>query len=178
MERDNDTLPCEITRRHALQIAIQGGIVLVGAFLPGQAAEGAGVWERVGTIAQFPIGVPRLITLSKGKTIYVLREDRSHWLALDPQCTHKGAEIHWNPEQKRFVCPLHGASFGVNGQNPTGPARKPLAQYPTQVKGKEVRVDVAGVPAPSSRNGGKKRQEKGRDHDEDEKEGHEKDADK
>lgn len=54
MEPENGEMSCEFTRRYAPQIAIQGGIGLVGAFLPGQAARVQGYGNKRERLPIFP----------------------------------------------------------------------------------------------------------------------------
>lgn len=175
----DDELSCDITRRHALRIAIRGVVVLVGVLLLGKETDGAVRWQRAGTTGQFKVGVPTRVTLPSGTSVYILRQDRGQWLAISPKCSHAGAEVRWNPAQKRFVCLLHGASFTADGQGPTGPARGPLARYHTQIKGKDLQVDVTRSPYSGGRNGGGKRDGRGkeRDHEDDEHEGRDRGSD-
>jgi cytochrome b6-f complex iron-sulfur subunit len=142
MNDDVETKGCDITRRHALQIAIKGSLVLVMAGLGSGEAEAA-TWEQVGTTGQFTVGTPRRLTLKNGQVIFVTRQDKTHWLALSARCTHEGGEVRWETKQKRFVCPLHGASFALTGKDPKGAARAPLATYPIQLKGASVQIDTA-----------------------------------
>lgn len=142
MNDDVETKGCDITRRHALQIAIKGSLVLVMAGLGSGEAEAA-TWEQVGTTGQFTVGTLRRLTLKNGQVIFVTRQDKTHWLALSARCTHEGGEVRWETKQKRFVCPLHGASFALTGKDPKGAAHTPLATYPIQLKGASVQIDTA-----------------------------------
>lgn len=169
MNRELEEMRGTITRRHALRIAIAGGMVLVSAGWIEEDAEAAPRWEAAGAVSQFQIGVPRRVKLSQGQVAYILRQTGDRWLALSARCTHEGAEIRWDPGQKRFVCPLHGATFSITGKNPTAPARNPLAGYPTRIKGKDVEIDAAKSPAVGGKTGGSKRHKED-EHEEDEKE--------
>ncbi|MBB6054069.1 hypothetical protein HNQ39_005916 [Armatimonas rosea] len=76
MNDEVETKGCDITRRHALQIAIQGSLVLVMAGLGSGEAEAA-TWEQVGTTGQFTVGTPRRLTLKNGQVIFVTRQDKA-----------------------------------------------------------------------------------------------------
>lgn len=144
MNDDVETKGCDITRRHALQIAIQGSLVLILAGIGSGEAEAA-AWEQIGTTGQFTVGTPRRLTLKNGQVIFVTQQDKTHWLALSARCTHEGGEVRWEAKQKRFMCPLHGATFALTGKDPRGAARSPLATYPIQLKGASVQIDTAKI---------------------------------
>lgn len=146
MNTNDEISGCDITRRHALQIAVKGGLVFVAACLSSGEANAAS-WEQVGKVGQFTVGVPRRVALAKGQIVFVVRPDKTHWLALSARCTHKGGEVHWEAKQRRFVCPLHGATFAATGKDPQGAAGTPLATYPLQLKGAIVQVDSAKASA-------------------------------
>ena len=167
METTSEQTGCEITRRHALNVLVQGGFVLVATAIAGGESEAAS-WVNVGSVAQFKTGMPRRITLPKGQVVLVTRQDSTHWLALSARCTHEGGEVRWNATQKRFICPLHGASFAATGKDPRGAARTPLASFPTQLKGTTVQLDTSRVSMNATPTKGK---DKGHGDDDDEHEG-------
>jgi hypothetical protein len=68
-------------------VLVQGGFVRVATAIGGGESEAA-TWEKVGSVAQFKMGVPRRITLPKGQVVFVTRQDSTHWLALSARCTH------------------------------------------------------------------------------------------
>lgn len=144
METNHEKTGCDISRRHALQVLVQGGFVLVATAISSGESEAA-TWEKVGRVEQFKTGVPRRITLPKGQVVFVTRQDSTHWLALSARCTHKGGEVRWDVNQKRFVCPLHGASFAATGKDPRGAAHTPLESFPAQLKGTTVQLDTSRV---------------------------------
>ena len=163
METKSEQSGCDITRRHALKVLVQGGFVLVATAIGGGESEAA-TWEKVGSVEQFKTGVPRRVTLAKGQVVFVTRQDSTHWLALSARCTHEGGEVRWSATQKRFVCPLHGASFAATGKDPRGAARTPLASFPAQVKGTTVQLDTSRVSMNATPTKGKSKEE----HDDDE----------
>jgi cytochrome b6-f complex iron-sulfur subunit len=166
METSDEKAGCDISRRHALRVVVQGGFVLVATALGGGESEAA-AWVNVGSVEQFKTGVPRRVTLAKGQVVFVTRHDSTHWLALSARCTHEGGEVRWDAAQKRFVCPLHGASFAVTGKDPRGAARAPLASFPAQLKGTTVQLDTSRVSVGATPRRGKGKGE----HDDDEHEG-------
>jgi cytochrome b6-f complex iron-sulfur subunit len=147
----NEGQGCDITRRHALGVMVKGGLVLVCAMLAGESAEAAPQWVAVGAAAQFKVGVPQKVTLPGGPPIFILKQDKTHWLAISAICTHAGAELSWKADAKVFACPKHGATFNATGGDPKAPARKPLPTYPVTLKGKQVQVDASKIAKPGAK---------------------------
>jgi len=74
------------------------------------------------------VGGSQVIESPRGKLI-VARVDESSFVALSAICTHKGCEVEYRANAKEFVCPCHGARYGLDGLVRRGPAKKPLAQF-------------------------------------------------
>ena len=81
----------------------------------------------------------------------------------------RDCEVRWEATQKRFVCPLHGASFAATGKDPRGAARTPLASFPAQLKGTTVQLDTSRVSVSATPTKGRGKGE--HDDDDDEHEG-------
>lgn len=63
-----------------------------------------------------------------GKLI-VFRTGASSFRALNPTCTHKKCDTHFNG--KEFECECHGSKFDKTGKVLNGPATKNLRSYKT-----------------------------------------------
>jgi cytochrome b6-f complex iron-sulfur subunit len=63
-------------------------------------------------------------------------------VAVNPKCTHKGCDVKWSMEEKKYECPCHGAKFDANGKVLSGPATKSLTTYPAKIVGTQVLVKV------------------------------------
>ncbi len=57
-----------------------------------------------------------------GKKIAAYRDDEGIFHTLNPVCTHAKCIVIWNPEEKSWDCPCHGARYDINGRVLTGPA--------------------------------------------------------
>ncbi len=70
-----------------------------------------------------------------GKPVILLRT-RDGFLAYSAACTHLGCIVHWDADQKAFLCPCHAAKFDVDGKVVDGPPPAPLRPYTvTEVDG-------------------------------------------
>ncbi len=57
-------------------------------------------------------------------------------------CTHLGCRVEWNPSEKKFKCPCHGAIFDENGKVLSGPAPSPLKKLTTEIKEDGIYIEV------------------------------------
>jgi glycine/D-amino acid oxidase-like deaminating enzyme/nitrite reductase/ring-hydroxylating ferredoxin subunit len=72
-------------------------------------------------------GTGKLVEID-GKKIAAYRDEKGLIHTLNPTCTHMGCLVNWNPEEKSWDCPCHGARFDVDGKVLTGPATIDLSQ--------------------------------------------------
>ena len=76
-----------------------------------------------------------------------MHQEKDKWIAVSAVCAHKGWEIDWDAEKKRYVCPKHGATFSVTGEDPTAPAPTPLVTASVKMLNKkEIQVDAEKLP--------------------------------
>jgi cytochrome b6-f complex iron-sulfur subunit len=81
--------------------------------------------------------------------LYVVR-DSGGLYALNASCPHAGCTV--KEQQGQWYCPCHGATFDLNGQNPTAPAFSPLDHYSLCIDGSgNVLVDYNTTVSPSTR---------------------------
>jgi len=99
-------------------------------------------WHRVDLSRPLDSG-EKIRTEIEGREILVCRIDRDYF-ALASRCTHAAWPLASEPiEGLEIVCTLHGARFDVRDGCPTGgPARKPLATYPIELRDGELYVSL------------------------------------
>lgn len=74
-----------------------------------------------------PGGIVRVEDRRSPRALHVrCNEDGSHE-AISAVCTHQGCLVR--PSGSGFRCPCHGSSYDSNGENLTGPARRPLRRF-------------------------------------------------
>jgi nitrite reductase/ring-hydroxylating ferredoxin subunit len=61
-----------------------------------------------------------------GKNIAAYRDEEGNFHTLNPVCTHARCVVNFNPEEKSWDCPCHGARYDIEGKVLTGPARRDL----------------------------------------------------
>jgi len=78
-----------------------------------------------------------------GREILVCRIEQDYF-ALAGRCTHAAWPLASEPlEGMEIVCTLHGARFDLRDGCPTGgPARKPLATYPIELRDGQLYVSL------------------------------------
>lgn len=67
----------------------------------------------------------------KGDKIVVIRTGETNFVAYSAICTHQGGFLNYNEKTQQLLCPLHNSKFGTDGQNISGPASQPLANFET-----------------------------------------------
>ena len=70
--------------------------------------------------------------------ILLRRDAKGFFKALSSTCTHLGCQVR--PARNFFTCPCHGSTFDLQGQVVRGPAQKPLANFPVELKGGQIEI--------------------------------------
>lgn len=91
-----------------------------------QGAENLGPWES-------------LTDTLGGQPVIVLRTG-DEYVAYSATCTHLGCIVHWDGQQKSFICPCHAAKFSSDGEVVEGPPPAPLRTYKVSVAGGKVYI--------------------------------------
>ena len=108
-------------------------------------------WSSAGRLADFEVGEPRFVTLSRDVVdgwarsqeevaCYVLRTGDAAAVAFDHHCTHLGCPLAWSGGAKRFLCPCHGGAFDATGTVVGGPPPRPMLTYETRIESGQIMV--------------------------------------
>jgi Rieske Fe-S protein len=107
----------------------------------------------VGSLSQFSPDEVRTLHDLEGRAILV-RRTAEGLEAFSSVCPHLGCQVHWQPEERTFLCPCHRGVFTADGEAIAGPpadAGQRLSQVPLTVDADsgavylEVRVPGKGV---------------------------------
>ena len=73
--------------------------------------------------------------------ILIARPSQDRYVAVSDRCTHRGAEVEYDPTHRCFVCVNYGHSvFSLTGTVLRGPAPRPLPTYRTLLAGDNLEV--------------------------------------
>jgi cytochrome b6-f complex iron-sulfur subunit len=134
--KQQDDQQDDAPRRRFLKGAagIAGGLAL-GLQLSSRADDATGAASPpVETLVTVPekvlakVGGFDVIETAQGKIIVARTSDASV-AACSAVCTHKGCTVGYEHASKEFVCPCHGARFGLDGKVHQGPAKRDLKSY-------------------------------------------------
>lgn len=105
-------------------------------------AASAETLKEVGKVSDFEVGVPKLVTYqgNSEEGVYVLNSGDEGWVALDFHCTHLQCAVNYVDAAKKFMCPCHGGTYDIKGNNLSGPPPRPLHRRVIKVQGDSVRV--------------------------------------
>jgi len=77
------------------------------------------------SLARLSPGTGKVVEF-EGRKVAAYRDEAGVIHALNPVCTHAKCIVNWNPEEKSWDCPCHGARYDIDGRVLTGPAQKAL----------------------------------------------------
>lgn len=98
----------------------------------------------IGRLDDFPAGEVRTVHDLEGRAILIRRTPEG-LVAFSSVCPHLGCQVHWQPDENRFLCPCHRGLFdeqGVAYGGPPGDAGQRLAEVPLEVDGGVVYLEV------------------------------------
>lgn len=112
--------------------------VAIAACTPAQTASTD--WQVVGKVADLDKSGQLLNENSPIGPVLVVGTSKENLVAVNPTCSHKGCTVAWKAQAKKFVCPCHGAEYGIDGTVQKEPATKPLKTYAAKIEGSSVVV--------------------------------------
>lgn len=94
---------------------------------------------RGGTFSSLAVGEARLVRHG-AEPLFVVRVSDAQVTAVSAICTHLRCVLKWSRETGTFKCPCHDGAFDRVGNVLSGPPKKPLRQYPAEVRADEIIV--------------------------------------
>ncbi len=103
-------------------------------------------WSDIGPSADFQeitTPIQRLINVEQvdgwrkqisDKVVYVTKTTGGETCVLSSVCPHLGCSVQWAVAQHQFVCPCHGATFGIDGARLGGPAPRAMDRLDSKVE--------------------------------------------
>jgi len=76
-------------------------------------------------LEEVPRGEGRVVSLD-GKKLAAFRDEQGTMKLISAVCTHMACTVRWNPAERSWDCPCHGARFDVEGEVLNGLALRPL----------------------------------------------------
>lgn len=146
-------------RRNFLRIAIVGSVALIssgvgaaGILLPPAATEAPTTGPRplvpllrLGAINKDePLGLDLSISVRDGwrlrtrrARVFVVRladgDAAASFKALSGVCPHAGCGIEYKADDKKFICPCHGAEFDPHGASKEGPSPRDMDPFEVSI---------------------------------------------
>jgi len=130
----------------AALLGIPGAVFVIG---PSQ-EHTKGDWVSLGTIDEFPLDKPRLISATVAKqqgwvveeqeiSVFVSTGNGTDFIAMSDKCTHLGCRVRYVDEIPEaagpgFFCPCHNGVFDAAGGIVAGPIPAPLDRLETKVE--------------------------------------------
>ena len=94
---------------------------------------------RAGTLSSLAVGDARFVRHGT-EPVFVVRTSEAQILAVSANCTHMRCVLQWSRDRGVFQCPCHDGAFDRNGNVLSGPPKKPLRQYPAEIRADEIIV--------------------------------------
>ncbi|HEY7728913.1 MAG TPA: Rieske (2Fe-2S) protein [Candidatus Eisenbacteria bacterium] len=94
---------------------------------------------RGGTFSSLAVGEARMVRHGS-EPFFVVRASEGQVVAVSAVCTHLRCVLRWERDSGLFRCPCHDGAFDRAGNVLSGPPKKPLRQFPAEVRGDEIIV--------------------------------------
>jgi len=158
------------SRRNFLKIIshIIGGTLAAGIIAPivgfvihpwlKETVYGIEAFINIGKLDDFPIGVPKKMTVTSSKmdawnifeglvigSLWVIRHEDNSLNVFSTNCPHLGCGIDWGTEENMFLCPCHGGVFDKSGKKVAGPSPRGLYSFETKIVNSNVLVSCKKV---------------------------------
>lgn len=151
------------SRRNFLKIASYtlGGTLAAGVVAPvvglaihpwmKETVFGTADFIAIGTLEDFPVGLPKKITITSSKmdawnifddlvmgSVWVVRAGDNALRVFSVNCPHLGCGVNWGEDVKQFLCPCHEGVFDINGKKLSGPSPRDMYSYETKIENNTI----------------------------------------
>jgi cytochrome b6-f complex iron-sulfur subunit len=103
-----------------------------GSSSSGAATKAPGGGTELAKTTAVPVGGAVSATAAGGKPAIVAQPKKGEFVAMSAICTHMGCTVA--PHGSELLCPCHGSTYSLTGQNTGGPAPSPLPSIKVTVK--------------------------------------------
>ncbi len=94
---------------------------------------------RCGSFSSLAVGEARLVRAG-AEPVFVVRVSEAQITAVSAVCTHLRCVLKWDRDKGTIQCPCHDGAFDRTGNVLSGPPKKPLPQYPAEIRADEIIV--------------------------------------
>jgi glycine/D-amino acid oxidase-like deaminating enzyme/nitrite reductase/ring-hydroxylating ferredoxin subunit len=84
--------------------------------------------EKIEALSEIKPGEARVVTYENEK-LAVYKDENGKVSAVNPACAHMKCTVAYNPAERSWDCPCHGARYCINGEVITAPASHNLEQW-------------------------------------------------
>lgn len=154
-----------VGRRGFVNVVVAGLGTIMGAIVglpaigylitPALRVEKKEAWIPLGSLEQYPVGVPTLFNFTRTtvngweKTVnsygvYVVRATESQFKVYSNMCTHLSCRVTWQEDVREYVCPCHDGRFAENGEVLAGPPPEPLHEFETKLEDGNLSIFFEG----------------------------------
>jgi Rieske Fe-S protein len=135
----------DLTRRGVIRGAAVGGVALPllaacsggGSAAPDSAQSASAAPSLTADAAEIPVGGGKIFA---DQLVVVTQPTQGDFKAFSATCTHQGCPVT-SVQDGQIVCPCHASHYSIeDGSVLSGPAPKPLPEYPVKADGDQVVV--------------------------------------
>jgi succinate dehydrogenase / fumarate reductase iron-sulfur subunit len=131
------------------------GGILASAFVGPSLSKKPARWMQVGKLDDFPPGEVSTVQVNWEETrgfyrqqwikpILIWRRNGGDEIVVyRSTCTHLGCTVHWDANQRLFLCACHGGAFNLDGTVKSGPPPRPLDRLAFRTENRNLLVEVA-----------------------------------
>jgi len=130
------------------------GGVFASAFVGPTLHKKPAQWVPIGKLEDFPVGEVSTVHTNREETSAFYRQrwiksvmiwrrtDADEIVVYRSACTHLGCTVHWDANQRLFLCACHGGAFNLDGTVRSGPPPRPLDRLALRLDNGNLLVEM------------------------------------